>query len=149
MPGKLFLVVADSTNLVTDLRVEDPLLEGLVRARSRPPVAGLFYRCLGVMTLAKNILVLMSAKVINGHSRRLEVSISVYCLTTPRFLMEDKAALTEIDRKIQIVEDNLRELIEQAAGFSGATDEERAAQRIADQQAKLDALLKGREALLR
>ena len=33
--------------------------------------------------------------------------------------MEDKAALAEIDRKIQIVEDNLRELIEQAAAFSG------------------------------
>ena len=28
--------------------------------------------------------------------------------------MEDKAALADIDRKIQIVEDNLRELIEQA-----------------------------------
>ena len=62
--------------------------------------------------------------------------------------MEDKAALAEIDRKIQIVEDNLRELIEQAVAFSGAADEERAAERIADQQAKLDALLKDREALL-
>ena len=62
--------------------------------------------------------------------------------------MEDKAALADIDRKIQIVEDNLRELIEQAAAFSGAADEERAAQRI-DQQATLDALLKEREALLR
>ena len=47
------------------------------------------------------------------------------------------------------MEDNLRELIEQAAAFSGAADEERAAQRIADQQAKLDGLLKEREALLR
>src|SRR5262245_36341740 len=47
MPGKLFLVVADSTNLVTDLRVEDLLLEGLVRAGARPPVGGLFYRSLG------------------------------------------------------------------------------------------------------
>jgi hypothetical protein len=63
--------------------------------------------------------------------------------------MEDKAALDEIDRNIQIVENNLQELIEQAAAFSGAADEERAAERIADQQAKLDALLKEREALLR
>jgi hypothetical protein len=63
--------------------------------------------------------------------------------------MADKAALAEIDRKIQIVEDNLRELIEQAAAYSGAADEERNADRIADQQAKLDALLKEREALLR
>src|SRR6476660_6477061 len=44
---QLFLVVADSTNLVTDLRVEGRLLEGLVRAGSRPPVGGLFYRSLG------------------------------------------------------------------------------------------------------
>jgi hypothetical protein len=63
--------------------------------------------------------------------------------------MADKTALADIDRKIQIVEDNLRELIEQAAAYSGAADEERNADRIADQQAKLDALLKEREALLR
>ena len=62
--------------------------------------------------------------------------------------MADAAALADIDRRIQIVEDNLRELIEQAAAYSGAADEERNADRIADQQAKLDALLKEREALL-
>jgi hypothetical protein len=62
--------------------------------------------------------------------------------------MVDQAALGDIDRRIQIVEDNLRELIEQAAAYSGAADEERNADRIADQQAKLDALLKEREALV-
>jgi predicted RNA-binding protein len=63
--------------------------------------------------------------------------------------MADQAALAEIERRIQIVEDNLRELVEQAAAYSGAADEERNADRIAEQQAKLDALLKEREALLR
>jgi len=62
--------------------------------------------------------------------------------------MADQAALAEIEKRIQIVEDNLRELVEQAAAYSGAADEERNADRIADQQAKLDALLKEREALL-
>ena len=62
--------------------------------------------------------------------------------------MVDQAALADIERRIQIVEDNLRELIEQAAAYSGAADEERNADRIADQQAKLDALLQEREALL-
>jgi len=38
--GKLFLVVADTADLVTDLRVESLLLEGLVLAGSRPPVGG-------------------------------------------------------------------------------------------------------------
>jgi hypothetical protein len=61
--------------------------------------------------------------------------------------MANSVLLEELDRRIQIVEDN-RELIEQAAAFSGAADEERASQRIADQQAKLDALLKEREALV-
>ena len=62
--------------------------------------------------------------------------------------MVDRAALADIDKRIQIVEDNFRELIEQAAAYSGAADEERNADRIADQQAKLDALLKEREALV-
>jgi hypothetical protein len=62
--------------------------------------------------------------------------------------MVDQTALDELNRRIQIVEDNLRELIEQAAAYSGAADEERAADRIADQQAKLDALLKEHEALV-
>ena len=62
--------------------------------------------------------------------------------------MVDRAALADIDKRIQIVEDNLRELIEQAAAYSGAADEERNADPIADQQAKLDALLKEREALV-
>jgi hypothetical protein len=63
--------------------------------------------------------------------------------------MPNNGALADIENRIQIVEDNLRELIEQAATYSGAADEERNADRIAEQQAKLDALLKEREALLK
>ena len=62
--------------------------------------------------------------------------------------MVDAVALAEIENRIQLIEDNLRQLVEQAAAYSGAADEERNADRIADQQAKLDALLKEREALL-
>ena len=62
--------------------------------------------------------------------------------------MVDAAALADIEKRIQLVEDNLRQLVEQAAAYSGAADEERSASRIADQQAKLDALLQEREALL-
>jgi hypothetical protein len=63
--------------------------------------------------------------------------------------MADQTALAEIEKRIQVVEDNLRQLVEQAAAYSGAADEERNADRIADQQAKLDALLAEREALLK
>jgi hypothetical protein len=62
--------------------------------------------------------------------------------------MANAPSLADIERRIQIVEDNLRQLQEQAAAYSGAADEERNADRIADQQAKLDALLKERDALL-
>jgi hypothetical protein len=62
--------------------------------------------------------------------------------------MANASSLADVDKRIQIVEDNLRELIEQAAAYSGAADEERNADRIAEQQAKLDALLKERDELL-
>jgi len=62
--------------------------------------------------------------------------------------MAATAALADIEKRIQIVEDNLRELVEQAAAYSGAADEERNADRITEQQAKLDALLAERAALL-
>ncbi len=62
--------------------------------------------------------------------------------------MVDRAALLEIERRIRIVEDNLRQLEEQAAAYSGAADEERNADRIAEQEAKLDALRAERAALL-
>jgi hypothetical protein len=62
--------------------------------------------------------------------------------------MADNETLDEINRRIAIVQDNLRELIEQAAAYSGAGDEERIAARIADQEAKLAELEKQRDALL-
>ena len=53
----------------------------------------------------------------------------------------DPAELAELDNRIAILRGNLRELVEQAAAYSGAADESRTADRIADQQAKLDALI--------
>lgn len=61
--------------------------------------------------------------------------------------MPDETALDEIDREIALVRDNLRQLTEQAAAFSGARDEELAADRIAAQEARLAILLKRREGL--
>jgi hypothetical protein len=59
----------------------------------------------------------------------------------------DPNALAELDRDIALVRDNIRQLTEQAAAFSGARDEERAADRIADQEARLADLIKRRDAL--
>ena len=53
----------------------------------------------------------------------------------------------EIDKRIAIVRNNLRELVEQATARSGASDEELLSQRIAEQEAKLAVLRKQRDAL--
>jgi predicted ATPase len=61
--------------------------------------------------------------------------------------MTDAATLIELDRRIDAIRDNIRQLIEQAAAYSGAADEARTADRITEQEAKLEALLKERDAL--
>jgi rubrerythrin len=58
------------------------------------------------------------------------------------------ASLEELDQRIAIVRDNIRELTEQAAALSGAEHETRAADRIADQEQQLAELLKERERLI-
>lgn len=55
--------------------------------------------------------------------------------------------LPEIDARIAAIRENLRELIEQAAAFSGAADEERTSDRIAEQEEELERLTKQRDEL--
>lgn len=62
---------------------------------------------------------------------------------------KNSAALADLDGRIAIVRDNLRSLVEQAASYSGASDEERMSQRIAEQEAKLERLKKQRDELAR
>ena len=58
-------------------------------------------------------------------------------------------SLPELEDHIAIVRDNIRQLVEQAAAFSGAEDEERNAERIAEQNAELQKLIKQRDALVK
>jgi len=58
-------------------------------------------------------------------------------------------SLAEIERRMAIVRDNIRQLIEQAAALSGAEDEERASGRIAQQNEELERLTKERDELLK
>jgi hypothetical protein len=57
-------------------------------------------------------------------------------------------SLPELEDRIAILRDNIRQLVEQAAAFSGAEDEERNADRIAQQTEELEKLIKQRDALL-
>jgi hypothetical protein len=56
--------------------------------------------------------------------------------------------IVEIDARIAIVKDNLRELVEQSASYSGAADDDLMSQRIAEQEAELELLTKRRDELL-
>jgi hypothetical protein len=57
--------------------------------------------------------------------------------------------LAEIDQRIATTRDNLRELVEQAAAYSGAADDELMSERIAEQEAQLELLMKQREEISR
>jgi hypothetical protein len=61
--------------------------------------------------------------------------------------MADPAALVELDGRIAAIRNNIRDLTEQAAAYSGAGDEARVADRLADQETLLAALLKERQSL--
>jgi uncharacterized small protein (DUF1192 family) len=58
-------------------------------------------------------------------------------------------SLPELEKRIAIVRDNIRQLVEQAAAYSGAGDEDRNADRIAQQTEELERLTAQRDALLK
>ena len=58
-------------------------------------------------------------------------------------------SLAELEQHIAIVRENIRQLIEQAAAYSGAEDEDRNADRIAEQSEELERLIRQRDALLK
>jgi hypothetical protein len=58
-------------------------------------------------------------------------------------------SLPELEARMAIVRDNIRQLIEQAAAYSGAEDEDRNADRLAQQNEELERLTKQRDALLK
>jgi hypothetical protein len=62
---------------------------------------------------------------------------------------DSSLSLPELERRIAIARDNIRQLIEQAAANSGAGDESRNADRIAQQQEELERLVKQRDALVK
>jgi hypothetical protein len=66
---------------------------------------------------------------------------------TTTLMPEASPAIVDIDNRIAIVRNNLRDLVEQATSYSGAAAEELTSQRIAEQEAKLELLRKQREAL--
>jgi hypothetical protein len=59
--------------------------------------------------------------------------------------MNDTLSLAELNDRIAVLRDNLRQLVEQAAGASGSQNEERTADRIAQQEDELNKLILERD----
>ena len=57
--------------------------------------------------------------------------------------------IIELDERIAMIRENVNELVEQVAAYSGAEDENRTADRIAEQEQELAKLIELRGALLR
>ena len=62
---------------------------------------------------------------------------------------DSSLSLFQLNDRIAILQDNIRQLVEQAAARSGAQDEERTSERIALQQEELERLVKERDAILK
>jgi len=58
-------------------------------------------------------------------------------------------SLDELNDRIAMARDNIRQLIEQAAAMTGSGDEARNADRLADQNAELERLTKMRDELMK
>jgi hypothetical protein len=56
-------------------------------------------------------------------------------------------SIEETDARISIARENIRVLVEQAAAYSGAADDDLTSRRIAEQEAQLDILTKRRAVL--
>jgi hypothetical protein len=61
---------------------------------------------------------------------------------------ESSLSLSELSNRIAILQDNIRQLVEQAAAASGEQNQERIADRIHQQNDELERLLKERDARL-
>jgi hypothetical protein len=59
--------------------------------------------------------------------------------------MNGTLSLAELDDRIAILRDNLRQLVEQAAAASGSQNEERIADRITQQTEEVDRLILERD----
>ena len=64
-------------------------------------------------------------------------------------MMNTTSSLSSIDSRIALIRDNIRQLVEPAAAYSGAQDDARTADRIDQQNKELEDLIKARDQLLR
>jgi uncharacterized small protein (DUF1192 family) len=64
-------------------------------------------------------------------------------------MMDEELSAPELDDRIAVLRNNIRQLVEQAAGLSGNADDDRTSDRITQQSAELEKLMARREAMRR
>jgi hypothetical protein len=96
-------------------------------------------------TVAKKALVARKTKA--AVATRAKTTVNINTPLQRRRVPPGSPTIAEIDDRIAIARNNLRELVEQAASRSGASDEELMSRRIAEQEAKLELLKKQHEEL--
>jgi hypothetical protein len=57
-------------------------------------------------------------------------------------------SVAEIEERISVLRENLRQLIEQGAAYSGAADDQLSSHRISEQEVELELLTKRRDELM-
>ena len=62
-------------------------------------------------------------------------------------MAKNRERIAELEKRIMAIRENIIELTEQAAAYSGAADDDLAARRIAQQSAELERLTAERDAL--
>ena len=85
-----------------------------------------------------------------GSRCKIKLTVSTTILNDNHGVLtaEVPLTLTEIEGRIAGIRENIRELIEQAAAYSSAADDELVSQRIAEQEAQLEILTRQRDELL-
>jgi hypothetical protein len=83
----------------------------------------------------------------SGEEREVQSAARSYTPTRRSSMPDILTNVAEITDRIAAARENLRELVEQAAAYSGAADEELMSQRIAEQGALLERLTKWRDEL--
>src|SRR3977135_4061273 len=84
-----------------------------------------------------------AGSVLEAHCARVQIRQAT--LSARRATMNGNLSLAELDDRIAILRDNLRQLVAQAAAASGSQNEERIADRITQQTEELDKLILERD----
>jgi hypothetical protein len=103
--------------------------------------------------LAKAVPVLEAESGVLGQGLKKELTAQIWagkplCGAPRRSFMTDILPnIVEVNDRIDVARENLRALVEQAAAYSGAADEDLISQRIAEHEALLERLIKQRDEL--